>query len=124
MDRRVDTVIERMERDFDKPLQLEELAKLTNLSTSRLRHAFKAQTGESPRQYLRRLRMGRAKDLVETTFLTVKQIMLSVGIRDESHFVREFERTYGVSPTRYRDRVAAKPGRARRQVTLAESANK
>jgi transcriptional regulator GlxA family with amidase domain len=123
MDHRVDRVIERMERDLNKPLQLETLAQLVNLSSSRLRHAFRAQTGESPGQYLKRLRMGRAKDLLETTFLTVKEIMYSVGIRDESHFVREFEKAYGMSPTRYRAR-GAKPVRTPRRVTSAESANK
>jgi len=40
--------------------------------------------------------------------LSVKQIMKMVGIRDESHFVRDFQRTYGLSPLTYRVRVAGR----------------
>jgi AraC-like DNA-binding protein len=46
--------------------------------------------------------MQRAKQLVETTFLNVKQIMCELGINDESHFVRDFKRTYGMTITEYR----------------------
>ena len=53
-------------------------------------------------QYLKALRMQTACELLETTDLSIKQIMLGVGIRDESHFVRDFKRKYGMTPTQYR----------------------
>jgi AraC-like DNA-binding protein len=46
--------------------------------------------------------MERAKILLETTFLSVKEIMTEVGVSDESHFVRDFKSVYGVSPARFR----------------------
>ena len=55
-----------------------------------------------PIRYLRQLRMERAKDLLESSFLSVKEIAYQVGLTDESHFVRDFKSTYGHSPALYR----------------------
>jgi AraC-like DNA-binding protein len=52
--------------------------------------------------------MQKAKELLETTCLRVKEIMNQVGIRDESHFARTFKKLYGVSPTQYRALYRAK----------------
>lgn len=51
--------------------------------------------------------MERARYLLETSFLSVKEIAHSVGLNDESHFVRDFKKTYSVSPTLYRLRSHA-----------------
>ena len=55
-----------------------------------------------PIKYLRLLRMERAKGLLESSFLSVKEIAFQVGLNDESHFVRDFKSTYGFSPAIYR----------------------
>lgn len=55
-----------------------------------------------PIRYLRQLRMERAKHLLESSFLSVKEIAFQVGLNDESHFVRDFKSTYGYSPALYR----------------------
>ena len=55
-----------------------------------------------PIRYLRLLRMDRAKNLLESSFLSVKEIAFQVGLNDESHFVRDFKSTYGFSPALYR----------------------
>jgi transcriptional regulator GlxA family with amidase domain len=91
-----------MKEDLSRDLHVDEIATYMNISPSRLRCLFKLETGHSPIQYLKYLRMVKAKDLVENTFLNVKQIMCEVGIKDESHFVRDFKRTFGVTITQYR----------------------
>jgi AraC-like DNA-binding protein len=91
--------------DLSRPLVLEEIARAVNLSTPRLRSLFRAETGMTPTQYLKSLRMQKAKELLEETFLNVKQIMLRVGVTDQSHFVRDFRELYGHTPTEYRRRV-------------------
>jgi hypothetical protein len=48
--------------------------------------------------------MERAKGLLESSFLSVKEIAYQVGLNDESHFVRDFKSTYGYSPALYRSR--------------------
>jgi AraC family transcriptional regulator, arabinose operon regulatory protein len=104
MDQRVKRAIAEMEKRLDSELSLEVLAKFVNLSTSRFRHLFKTETGTTPAQYLKSLRMSRAKELLETTFLCIKEIMSSIGVRDKRHFAKDFERTYGLTPTQYRAR--------------------
>ena len=81
---------------------LAEFAQSVNLSVWRLCHIFKSDVGMPPIKYLRLLRMERAKGLLESSFLSVKEIAYQVGLNDESHFVRDFKTTYGYSPAIYR----------------------
>lgn len=98
MDHRVKRIVSLIDDSFAQQFSETDLARAVNLSPWRLCHLFKCETGVAPLQYLKSLRMAKAKHLLETTFLSVKQIMTMVGIRDESHFVRDFQRTYGLSP--------------------------
>jgi two-component system, response regulator YesN len=102
MDERVRTVIFIMRDSFHREISLDNIAQVVNLSTWHLSHLFKVETGEPPIQYLKRLRMQKAKELLETTFLSVKEISGKVGLMDESHFVRNFKKKYGRSPTKHR----------------------
>ena len=107
MDRRIQIVSSAIETDFRRAWDSQELAQLVNLSTSRLRHLFKAEIGKTPVQYLKFIRMREAQKLLLTTFLSVKEIMNRVGIADESHFGHEFRKAYGLAPARYRSSVPA-----------------
>ena len=91
-----------MREDVRGELSLGEFAQSVNLSVWRLCHIFKSDVGMPPIRYLRLLRMERAKDLLESSFLSVKEIAYQVGLNDESHFVRDFKSTYGFSPALYR----------------------
>ena len=104
MEERVRQVISMMEAYLHQPPTLEELAGSVNLSSSRLHQLFKVETGHPPARYFRLLRMRETKRLLETTFLSVKQIMARVGATDESHFVRDFKKTHGLTPAKYRQR--------------------
>src|SRR5215208_2105261 len=104
MEHRVRQVIGLAEESLHKGWSPAKLAALVNLSPSRLHQLFKEETGVPPARYLRRLRMRRAKELLETTNLSVKQVMAGVGLTDESHFVRDFKKTCGLTPARYRQR--------------------
>ena len=102
LDKRVEKVIQMMREDVRGELSLAELAQSVNLSVWRLCHIFKSDVGMPPIRYLRLLRMERAKELLESSFLSVKEIAYQVGLNDESHFVRDFKSTYGFSPAIYR----------------------
>lgn len=91
-----------MREDVRGELSLSEFAQSVNLSVWRLCHIFKSDVGMPPMRYLRLLRMERAKGLLESSFLSVKEIAYRVGLNDESHFVRDFKSTYGSSPACYR----------------------
>jgi AraC family transcriptional regulator of arabinose operon len=101
IDPRVQRAIALMQERGATPLPLAAIARAVNLSPSRLRHLVKVETGLSPRQALKAFRMQHGEALTATTFLTIKEIAATVGC-DESHFIRDFRRTYGVSPTEYR----------------------
>ena len=102
MDKRVEKIIQMMRDDVRGELSLAEFAQSVNLSVWRLCHIFKSDVGMPPIRYLRQLRMERAKHLLESSFLSVKEIAFQVGLNDESHFVRDFKSTYGYSPALYR----------------------
>lgn len=102
MDRRIEILIAKIESDTSAAWNVASLAAHVNLSPSRLRHLFKEETGTTPANYLKDLRLRSAEELLSTTFLSVKEIVRRVGLGSESHFVREFKRIRGTSPTKYR----------------------
>jgi transcriptional regulator GlxA family with amidase domain len=102
MDRRVQISIGFMKANLNREVLLIEIARLVNLSPSRLQHLFKAETGTPLTQYLKSLRLERARELLETTFLSVKQVMTTAGLKNKSHFVKDFRKAYGMTPTQYR----------------------
>ena len=104
MDRRIQAVIRLIEDDFEQEPSHGELAELVNLSPSRLRHLFKAEVGISINGYRNFLRMHKAKELVETSFLSIKQIRNKLGVRDKGRFAQRFRRAFGVTPSQYRER--------------------
>jgi len=102
MDQRAQLVRTAIEKDCRRAWTITALARLVNLSPSRLRHLFKAETGWTTNQFLREVRLREAEKLLRTTFLRVKEIMHRVGFLDESHFGHEFKKRYGKSPAKYR----------------------
>ena len=107
MEKRIKVILTYMETDLRLPVTLNEVAPLVNLSPSRLRHVFKAETGMSLKQYQKQLRMQKARELLEDSFLSVKEIMIETGIMDRNHFARSFRKTFGTTPTQHRRLVAA-----------------
>jgi transcriptional regulator GlxA family with amidase domain len=101
MDRRVEAAIAFMNANLHRGLRPVEIAQSVHLSPSRLRQLFKAEAGRPLGRYLRELRLKRARHLLETTFLSVKEVASSVGLNGVSHFVRDFETTYRMTPARY-----------------------
>jgi AraC-like DNA-binding protein len=104
MDHRLSKVIALMKEHLHRGWPATRWARVVNISPSRLHQLFKDETGLPPAKYLRLLRMERAQELLETSYLSVKEVMAGVGLADESHFVRDFKRVYGCSPAKYRGR--------------------
>jgi len=102
MDWRVQLILTLLEEDLRRTPSADELATKLHLSNSRLTHLFKAEVGCSLTQYLRDLRLRKARMLLETTFLSIKETMMAVGMTDASRFVRDFKKVSGHTPTEYR----------------------
>lgn len=101
-----DTVVRRcvnlMEQTLNEPIFLEEMAMRLDISTRQLSRRFKDSLGETPSRYYRSLRVRYgAWRLVHSTDLA-SSIATDAGFVDASHFQREFQKVYGVTPSQYR----------------------
>jgi methylphosphotriester-DNA--protein-cysteine methyltransferase len=85
-----------------------------------------SETGMSPIQYLKSLRMERARFLLQTSSLSFRDITPGVGLKDDSHFAPDFKKTYGKPPIVYRTRsISSYPRRSTESFSkAATSANK
>ena len=91
-----------MKQHLEKSLHVSTLAALGNLSPSHYTALFKQHTGYAPIDYLIRLRMHWACQLLDTTSLPVKEIAASLGYDDAFYFSRVFKAVNETSPTEYR----------------------
>lgn len=107
MDSRVEKVKQSMRDNLAEKRSLRDYADSVDISVWHLCRLFKSETRISPIQYLTSLRMEKASHLLRTSSLGVKEVSHSVGIRDVSHFVRDFKKTYGATPTLYRTQFSA-----------------
>jgi transcriptional regulator GlxA family with amidase domain len=113
MDRRIELIISKLRANTAASWDIPGLAALVNLSPSRFRHLFKQETGTTPAQYLKDIRLAKAEKMLRTTFLSIKQILKQVGITSNTHFVNDFRSKYGTTPTAYRRTLRRKRQRAR-----------
>lgn len=100
MDERVRTVIALMNGNLTCKLTVDEMAAIVDMSSSHLRRLFRAQTGKSITTYLKDLRLQHSRDLLETTFLSVKEVAARVG-QSANHFVTDFKKAHGVTPSHF-----------------------
>ena len=108
MNSKTQRIIEFMRSNLHREMTLGELSQSVGLSRSNIFYLLKNDSLPPPMKYLKALRMQSACELLETTDLNIKRIMLEVGIKDESHFVRDFKRAYGMTPTQYRSQLASR----------------
>jgi len=96
-------IVRTMERVKVDPSQsLPDLARLVNLSSSRLSHLFKQETGVSLTSYIDQQRMERAVDLLQSTEMRIKEITYIVGFQHEASFDRAFAKKFRCTPTDFR----------------------
>jgi len=103
MDPRIGRALHIIEREYAKTnLQVGDLAKAVRLSPSRFHHLFQREVGIAPALYLRSTRIRAAVDLLQGSFLSVKEISFSVGMSRQSSFHRAYKRLRGATPAKER----------------------
>jgi len=102
----VSAVLEYMRAHLYEPLTVADLADLVSLSPSAFAHLFRDVTGRSPYQFLKEMRLDRARELLVDGHLTVARISKEVGYASVSHFISEFRGRFGVTPRAYYDAQA------------------
>jgi len=88
-----------------EPFSEERLATAAGLSPSRLRHLFRSQVGDSPRNFLEEQRLRRAKDLLALSRQTISEIAAELGFASPFYFSLRFKKYTGESPRAFRDRA-------------------
>ncbi len=92
-----------LDEHFAEKISLDQIAGNMYLSPFYISRIFKSEIGESPIHYLIRIRMEKARELLETQQgLSVAQVAERVGYEDAYHFSKLFKKAYGSSPSKYR----------------------
>ena len=102
---RIVEAIDRLRRDFDRPLRIEDLARDLGMSVSSFHHHFKAVTAMSPLQFQKQLRLQEARRLMLGEEIDATSAGFRVGYDDASHFSREYKRLFGAPPMRDVERL-------------------
>ena len=100
--RRMNAVVDHINRHYAEPIGMADLAKVASLSISQFERRFRIVFEQTPSRFLIRYRLTRASQILMHSDNTVSQIAQDVGFYDHSHFTREFQKLFGMAPGRYR----------------------
>ena len=95
---RIAKVLSLMHLNYAEPVTVEDLAEQANMSLSGFHRAFRQVTTETPLQYLKKLRLSKAKELIISQGLRANDAAMQVGYLSPSQFSREFKRHFNVTP--------------------------
>ena len=102
---RIARAIDRLNREFDQPLRIDDMAQDLGMSVSSFHHHFKAVTAMSPLQFQKQIRLQEARRLMLGEDLDAAAAGYRVGYNDASHFNREYKRLFGLPPLRDVERL-------------------
>jgi AraC-like DNA-binding protein len=87
---------------MEDELSLGELAQSVGLSIAHFSEMFRKSTGETPHQFVLRLRVERAKEMLRSVEWRVLDVAIACGFKTQQHFARVFRQFCGATPTEYR----------------------
>jgi AraC-like DNA-binding protein len=95
---RISRVLDHLHRNYATPVDVESLARQAKMSPSTFHQKFKAVTTMSPLQYVKSVRLGKARLLMVQDGYTASAAAFAVGYESAPQFSREYKRLFGVSP--------------------------
>ncbi|MNO67446.1 putative response regulatory protein [compost metagenome] len=102
-------LLEYIQNHYADPITLTDVARQFHFNASYLSSYFTAHNGEGFSDYLNKVRLEKAMELLETTENSISDISASVGYSDQSYFTKVFKKQTGISPSRYRRRDVVEP---------------
>lgn len=96
---RVSKVINHVQSHYDQKLVINELAEMAGMSVSAFHRSFKQVVTDPPLQYIKKIRLNRAKTLMVQDGMAASVAALKVGYESPTQFSREFKRYFGVPPS-------------------------
>ncbi|MCI8650648.1 MAG: AraC family transcriptional regulator [Anaerotruncus sp.] len=91
-----------MEQNYHRDLTVEEIAAICKLNRSYLSKLFKESMGCPPQEFLIRMRLSKATELMKTTNAPIGEVSAMCGYPNQLHFSRAFKKRYGISPREWR----------------------
>lgn len=101
-DPRVGRAIQYLAENLSFPLSLNEVATRSNLSRAHLAYLFKKQVGIGPIAFQNQQRIMRARQMLQMSFLSIKQIAIELGFKNPKYFSTCFRKVTGGNPQQYR----------------------
>ncbi|WP_282110120.1 AraC family transcriptional regulator [Shewanella algicola] len=95
---RVEKALSYIHKHYGESVEVDTLASLVNMSPSAFHRCFKEVTTSSPIQYLKKIRLNKARELLQLQRLKVKEVSTQVGYESTAQFSREFKRYFDQSP--------------------------
>ncbi len=99
---KLDRVIAELAADLRREHRLEDLARLVGVHPNHLCRLFTRSVGLPPHQYLKRLRLRRVQELLQTTGLAMEAIAAETGFGSVPHLTRAFSSQFGIPPAHFR----------------------
>lgn len=104
--RQIDEVVDIIHAEFATPLTIAGLARRAGINECHLKQYFKAQTGETIGEHIRRLRLDLAMDMLTLKHQSIGETMHFVGYKHAGHFNRVFTQRFGISPKQAKSEVS------------------
>jgi transcriptional regulator GlxA family with amidase domain len=106
---RLEDLVEWIHDHLDRPLTIEDLAQRSKMSARNFQRVFTRQCGMPPAKFIERLRVERARVIIEDTGLSMNEVARKSGFDDEQRMRRSFQRRLGINPADHADRVRPAP---------------
>lgn len=98
--------VDKIEKDYNKNLKVDDLAELVNMSTSTFLRHFKKHFNIPPVQYIKQVRLNAASKKLLESNNSFSDIAFDTGFCDQSYMTREFKKMTGLSPSEYRKKYS------------------
>jgi AraC-like DNA-binding protein len=98
----ISTAVAYLQKHLQEPVYITDLVRYMGFGRTRLFEMFKAETGHTPNEYLQRLRIERAMEMLRQTRRSLTDVALATGFGSGQYFSESFRRYTGVAPNDYR----------------------
>ncbi len=88
---------------YHRDISLDDVSKEVDISPYYFSKLFKEEAGENFIEYLTNIRLKKAKELLDTTEMSMKEIGIQIGYSDPNYFSRIFKKNFGITPTEYKE---------------------
>ena len=105
MSKVVETIKQICERDYSGSITIKAISDEMFYNPNYLNNLFKQETGETILEYITKLRMEKAKQLLREPYVKIYEIAQRVGYAHESYFRNLFKQYVGIGPKEYREKL-------------------